>query len=156
MNRPSLVVAMVVVAVLPGCAAQTAVFSDSDKAAIRTSIEEFTAAMSKGDHAAAAALYAEDGVIMPPNAAAAEGRAEVQKALASMGRPQSFSQPVVDIEGEGTLAYARLDYDVTFTPPNATAPASDKGKVLIVMRKEADGTWRTIQGMFNSNLPAPR
>jgi ketosteroid isomerase-like protein len=30
---------------------------------------------------------------------------------------------------------------------------SDKAKVLIVMRKQADGNWRTTRGMVNSNLP---
>lgn len=155
-NRSTLVMVTLLVAALSGCATQTTVFSDSDKAAIRTTIEEFTAAVNRGDHAAAASSYAENGVIMPPNGPAAEGRAAIQKVLEALGRPQAFSQPVVEIEGEGTLAYARVDYDLTMNPPNAKAPVNDKGKVLIVMRKEPDGTWRTIRGMFNSNLPAAR
>jgi uncharacterized protein (TIGR02246 family) len=156
LNHRALTVAVLLVAALPGCATQTAAFSDSDKSGIRTTVEEFMAAINRGDHAAAAALYAENGVIMPPNGPAVEGRAGIQKVLEGLGRPQAFSQSIVEIEGEGNLAYAHLDFDLTMTPPNATAPVNDRGKGLIVMRKEADGRWRTIRGMHNSSLPASR
>lgn len=155
-NRSTLVMVTLLVAALSGCATQTTVFSDSDKAAIRTAIEEFAAAITKRDFATAASIYSEDGVHLGPNAPPLEGRAAIQKSFESWGRVQAFSQPIVEIDGDGSLAYAQLEYDLTLTPPKAAAPVNDKGKVLIVMRKEPDGTWRTIRGMHNSNLPAPR
>jgi len=137
-----------------GCASPPPAFTDTDRTAIRSAIEEFTAAVNKGDFATAVAVgYTKDGVIMPPNAPAVEGRDGIQKAFEAMGRPVAFSQPVVEIEGEGNLAYARVNYDLTLTPPNAKTPVNDKGKAFIVMRKEADGRWRTVRGMWNSDLP---
>lgn len=141
---------------LSGCANAPTAFTDAERTAIRSVIEEFTSAVNRSDFATAASLYAEDGVIMPPNAPAVEGRAGIQKVLEGFGRPQAFSQPVVEVEGEGDLAYARVSYDLTFTPPNTTTPVNDKGKVLIVLRKQSDGKWRTIRGMHNSDLPAAR
>lgn len=154
--RRSLALAILSALGLSGCANAPAAFTDAERDAIRSTIEEFTSAVSRGDAATAASLYAEDGVIMPPNAPAVEGRVGVQKTLEGFGRPQAFSQPVVEIDGEGDLAYARVRYDLTFTPPGSTTPANDKGKVLIVLRKESDGKWRTIRGMHNSDLPAAR
>lgn len=154
--RRTLALAILSALGLWGCAKAPAAFTDAERAAIRAVIEDFTKAVNTGDFAAAASWYAEDGTIMPPNGAAVEGRAGIQKWFESMGRPQAFSQPVVEIDGEGNLAYARLTYDLTLTPTNAKAPVNDKGKILIVMRKESDGKWRTVRGTWNSNLPVAR
>lgn len=152
----TLVMATLLVSALSGCAAKdTSAFTDADRTAIRAAVDSFTTAVKNGDYAAAASYYAEDGVVMPPNFPAVEGRAGIQSTLQSFGKVSAFSQPVVEIEGVGDLAYARLNFDLTLTPPNTTAPMTDKGKVLIVMRKQADGKWRTTRGMFNSDLPMP-
>ena len=152
----TLVVAMFIASGLSACAAKgPPAFTDADGTAIRAVIDSFTSAIKAGDYATAASYYTEDAVFMPQNAPAVEGRAGIQKAFESFGRVSEFSQPVVEVEGVGDLAYARLNADFTFTPPNATTPMSDKDKVLIVMRKQADGKWRTTRGMVNSNLPMP-
>lgn len=36
----------------------------------------------------------------------------------------------------------------------ATDAISDTGKILIVFRKQADGTWRRLADAWNSDLPA--
>ena len=151
--RRSLALAILSALGLSGCANAPGAFTDAERDAIRTSIEEFTRAVGKGDFATAAGLDAEDGVIMPPNTPAVEGRAGIQKTLEGFGRPQAFSQPVVEIDGVGDLAYARVNYARTLTPPNTTTPVNDTGKVLIVLRKQSDGKWRTTRGIFNSDLP---
>ena len=151
----TLVVAMFLASGLSACANAPPAFTDADRSAISSAIESFTNAIKTGDYATAASWYAVDAVFMPPNAPAVEGRPAIQKALESFGKVSAFSQPVVEIDGVGDLAYARVNFDLTLTPPNTTTPMTDKGKVLIVMRKEADGKWRTARGMFNSDLPVP-
>jgi len=141
---------------LAGCAkTPPSSFTDADRTAIRATVDSFTNAIRKGDYATAASYYTEDGVFMPPNTPAVKGRAEIQKQFGTFGRVSAFSQPIVEIDGVGDLAYARLSADLTFTPPNTTAAMTDKSKVLIVMRKQADGNWRTAAGMVNSDLPMP-
>jgi uncharacterized protein (TIGR02246 family) len=141
---------------LAGCSANSpSTFTDADRTAIRAVVDSFTNAVRKGDYATAASYYAADGVFMPSNAPAVEGRAGIQKAFETLGRVTAFSQPIVELEGVGDLAYARLNADLTFTPPNATAAMTDKAKVLIVLRKQTDGSWRTTRGMVNSNMPMP-
>lgn len=153
---PTLAVTTFFAAALAGCAANApSSFTDADRTAIRATVDSFTNAIKKGDYATAASYYAENAVFMPPNAPAVEGRAGIQKAFETFGRVTAFSQPIVELDGVGDLAYARLNADLTFIPPNATTPMSDKSKVLIVMRKQADGNWRTTAGMVNSDLPMP-
>ena len=151
---PTLVVTTLLTSALAGCAANApASLSDADRTAIRATVDSFTNAIRKGDYGTAASYYAENGVFMPPNAPAVEGRAEIEKAFGTFGKVTAFSQPIVELDGVGDLAYARLNADLTFIPPNAKSTMTDKSKVLIVMRKQADGGWRTVAGMVNSNLP---
>jgi len=151
----TLVVAMFVASGLSACSKTPAAFSDADRSSIQAAVDSFTNAIKSGDYAAAASWYTVDAVFMPPNAPVVEGRPAIQKTLESFGKVSAFSQPVVEVDGVGDLAYARVNFDLTFTPPNATTPMTDKGKVIIVMRKEADGKWRTSRGIFNSDLPLP-
>ena len=152
----TLVVAMFITAGLSACAKTPAAFTDADRTFIQAAVtDSFTNAVKSGDYAAAASWYTVDAVFMPANAPVVEGRPAIQKHFESFGKVSAFSQSVVEVDGVGDLAYARVNFDLTFTPPNTTTPMSDKGKVLIVMRKEADGKWRTSRGIFNSDLPLP-
>ena len=152
----TLVVAMFVASGLSACSKTPAAFSDADRTFIQAAVtDSFTNAVKSGDYATAASWYTVNAVFMPPNAPAVEGRPAIQKNFESFGKVSAFSQSVVEVDGVGDLAYARANFDLTFTPPNTTTPMSDKGKVLIVMRKEADGKWRTSRGIFNSDLPLP-
>ena len=151
----TIVVAMFLASGLSACAAKgPAAFTDADGTAIRATVDSFTNAVKNNDFAGAASYYAEDGVIMPPNTPAVTGRAGIQKGFEGFGHIDAFSQAVLEVDGVGDLAFARATYDVTFTPAGAKAPINDKGKVLIVMRKQADGKWRTIRGMHSSDLPS--
>jgi uncharacterized protein (TIGR02246 family) len=141
---------------LSACDKTPPAFTDADRSAIRSAVDSFTAAVNKNDYATAVSYYSEDGILMPPHAPAVTGRAEIKKNLEGLGRVGSFSQPVLEVDGVGDLAYARMTFDLTIIPPNATSAVSDKGKVLIVLRKQADGKWRTTRGMFNSDLAPPR
>ena len=152
----TLVVAMFLASGLSACASNTpAAFTDADRTTIQAEVDSFTNSIKSGDYAAAASWYTMDAVFMAPNAPAVEGRPAIQKTLESFGRVSAMSQPVVEVDGVGDLAYARINFDMTVTPPNTTTPMTDKGKGIIVMRKEADGKWRTSRGIFNSDLPMP-
>ena len=117
---PTLAVTMFLASGLSACAAKSpAAFTDADRAEVSSTIASFTNAVRNNDFATAASWYVEDGVIMPPNAPAVKGRAGIQKGFEGFGHVDAFSQPVVEIDGVGDLAYARVNYDVTFTPAKA-------------------------------------
>ncbi len=141
---------------LTGCAAKTAPISESDRSAMRSAVDDFTKAILSGDFAAAAAHWAEDGTALPPHAAPAHGRPEIQKLFAGFGKTTAFKQDVLETDGRGDLAYSRIAFDVTFTPPGATTSITDKGKGILVWTKQSDGSWLVTRGAWNSDLPLPK
>ena len=148
--------AAVCAVVLTGCSASSAAISESDRGAMKSAVDGFTKAILGGDFAAAAAYWAEDATALPPHAATAHGRPAIQKLFAGFGKTTAFKQDVLETDGRGDLAYSRIAFDVTFTPPGATASITDKGKGILVWGKQRDGTWLVTRGAWNSDLPLPK
>jgi ketosteroid isomerase-like protein len=45
-------------------------------------------------------------------------------------------------------------YSMTTSAPKGKKPVTDKGKYVTVFRKQADGTWKVVADVTNSDLPA--
>jgi len=136
-----------------GCQ-QPAGFSAADRTAIRQSDENFTKLINAKDWKGALALYAEDAIELPPNQAAVQGKAAIQAWLEAFPPFSNFQEQSLEIEGQTDLAYDRGIYSMTLTPAGA-APIIDRGKYLTILRKQADGTWKVVRDIFNSDLPLP-
>jgi ketosteroid isomerase-like protein len=63
----------------------------------------------------------------------------------------AFDFRMLDLQGDGHLAFMRAAWSITVTPPGTT-PVSDSGKILIVFKKQADGSWLTVADAWNSDL----
>ncbi len=124
---------------LLACAAQqqaTGGLSDSDETAIRQLVQELATAGETGEYQRLGRFFTDDAVWMPQDQAAVEGRSAIQ-AWFTVGAID-WDHQVLEVNGSGDFAYVRatftLDLDVEgFTPYT--------GKVLAVMRKQADGSW---------------
>lgn len=101
------------------------------------------------DWAGWAALYADDAVFHPANAAAVRGRAAIQAWGEAYPKLDAIEFSNVQVSGEGNLAYGTSRYALTFKglPP-------DKGKQLAVFRRGMGG-WQVVAASFNSDLPLP-
>ena len=143
-----------VVAGVAGCQ-QAAPLSAADQAAVRASVDSFTARVTRADWPSAVALYSADVHFMPPNQPAVEGRDALLTWMKAFPPINSFALTVDEVSGEGSVAYVRGHYAMTFTPPGAKAPVADAGKFLEVHRRAADGTWPNVADMFNSDKPVP-
>jgi ketosteroid isomerase-like protein len=64
-----------------------------------------------------------------------------------------FRPQIIEVDGRGDLAYVRGTYSMMLTLPGATEPINDTGKYIEIWRKQADGSWRVIRDIFNSDLP---
>ncbi|MFN0181722.1 MAG: YybH family protein [Gemmatimonadales bacterium] len=149
--------------VLLGCqqAAETPEQRDArittESAAARTAIEarnaEFMTHFNQGHGEQVAALYAEDGAVMAPNAPAVEGHAAIQRMVTDFAAMKAqvtlITQSVV---ANGPMALERGTFRMTFMPPGATTAAADTGKYLVHWRN-VDGKWLLVEDMFNSDLP---
>jgi len=116
---------------------------------IRGLVDTFDSSMRAGNVAGFMALYADDAVLMPPNAPAFNGRAAVQQFWGGLLATGSTDVDLVpdDIQVSGNMAVERGHYEVT-------KPFRDSGKYVVVWRKRA-GKWLITHDIFNSNLTPP-
>jgi ketosteroid isomerase-like protein len=127
---------------------------EADRAAIRQADENFVKLRNARDSKGLAALYAEDAILLPPNRAAVQGRAAIQAWLEASPPVSNFQLKLLEIEGRGDLAYDRGTYSMTVNPAGA-APIEERGKSILLWRKQADGSWKILRKIWNSDLPLP-
>jgi uncharacterized protein (TIGR02246 family) len=134
-----------------------AVDTAGDEQAIRGQVDRWLQLVKAKDASGIAALYAEDGAVMPPNAPIGKGRAAIQQAWASMMRTPgfdlTFNPEQIVISSSGDMALDRGTYNLTVAPAGTTQ--TDTGKYVVVWRK-IGGDWKAAADIFNSNLPAGR
>jgi len=135
--------------------AAAAVNVGADEQAIRGQVDRWLQLVKAKDAAGIAALYAEDGAVMPPNAAIGKGRAAIQQAWASMmqtpGFDLTFDPEQIIVSASGDMALDRGTYRLAVAP-NGTAQ-TDTGKYVVVWRK-IGSEWKAAADIFNSDLPA--
>ena len=117
--------------------------------------DEFAAAMNAKDAQRAAALYAADAVVMPPNGEIIHGRTAIEaswKQLLEQGLSEVRSKSL-DSGAAGDLAFETGTFELTIQVPGGPV-IQDRGKYMNVLRRSRDGRWRTVYDMWNSSLPA--
>jgi len=131
---------------------QVAGLADEDVAAIRASTEAYLQAWKSGDDAALAALFTEDGILMPPNESAIQARDAI-RAWEDLPPPIEANLTIVEIDGRGDLAYVRGTYTDTYKAIDKPGLIQDTGKYIEILRKQQDGSWLIAILIFNSDLP---
>jgi uncharacterized protein (TIGR02246 family) len=120
--------------------------------AIADANEMFMAAFGQGDAAGLAALYTEDGQVLPPNGDFVTGKQAIQgfwQALMDMGI-KAAKLEIVEVEGHGDTAI-----DVSkYTLKGEAGQVLDQGKYIVIWKRE-DGQWKLHRDIFNSSMPAP-
>jgi uncharacterized protein (TIGR02246 family) len=127
---------------------------EADRTAIRQVDENYVKLANARDSKGVSALYAEDAIVLPPNQAAVQGRAAIQAFWEAPPPISNFQVQILEIEERGDLAYSRETCSITVSPTGA-APVEDHGKGLTIWRKQADGSWKMLRDIWNSDLPLP-
>jgi ketosteroid isomerase-like protein len=123
-------------------------FTAQDEAAIRRMFDVSPGYIKAGDFASWAALYADDGVLQPPNAPRIKGRSNLQAWGEAFPQVLDLAFFDVQIRGEGHLAYGTSGYRL-----EVKDAAPETGKQLVVFRRATDGSWKIVAASFNSDLP---
>ncbi|MCH6550371.1 MAG: nuclear transport factor 2 family protein [Proteobacteria bacterium] len=121
----------------------------TDLEGLKAMQDVWQSAFDARDSAALAAIYAEDGALMPPNSDTMIGRAAIEAFWAD------FQASGIGVEGKDTEVYAHGDvgYKVgTYTVTDAGGATIDEGKYVEIWR-QVDGKWQIYRGIWNSNLP---
>lgn len=147
--------------VLYACAAQQQSASGGSPRGVegvRTQIEQaairFSDAFNRGDVAALAAMYDTGAVVLAPNAPPMHGRQNIEAFWAG-AKQQGFKTVnlvVNSVELIGAHAIELGSYTLVVQPPGQ-GEITDRGKYMVVWRRQPDGTWKLYRDMFNTSMP---
>jgi ketosteroid isomerase-like protein len=126
--------------------------------AVRAADEGWLTVFAAKDVQKSVAFLADDGAVLAPNAPIAQGREAISKSFAGFfALPDlkiSWHADKVEVAKSGELGYTSGTYQMTFNDPSGkTIP--DQGKYVTVWKKQADGTWKVLLDIFNTDMPAP-
>jgi len=115
-------------------------------------VEVFMAAFARGDAAGLAALYTEEGQVLPPNGDFVTGHEQLE---AFWGAVFGMGVKKAEIEMGEVEAYGDTAVEVSrFTMLGDAGQVLDKGKFIVVWKQE-DDQWKLHRDIFNSSMPPP-
>src|ERR1700739_1940772 len=121
--------------------------------AIRAADEAWLRAYTEKDLDNAVALCDEQGSMLMPNAPIATGKDAITKLIASHlalhYSKLTWHPNRVGVARSGELGYTSGTYELSFKDASGK-PIGDKGKYLIVWKKQPDNTWKVLFDMSNS------
>jgi uncharacterized protein (TIGR02246 family) len=128
----------------------------SDEAAIREADAASVKAIAAKQVNATVSYYDEEASILMPNAPIVAGREEIRKAWEQMFSTPGFNlapkTTKVEVARSGDLAYAQGTYEFTANDPQGK-PVHDRGKFVVVWKKQTDGAWKIVADIWNSDIP---
>lgn len=127
--------------------------SDAAKVLVKLD-EEWSAAAGKRDVEKVASYYAEDAVAYPPNEPVCVGREAAKKVWAAYFSEPSFNiswkSTHAEMATSGEIGFTSGTYEDSFKGPDGNL-VHETGKFLCVWKKQADGSWKAIHDMWNTD-----
>jgi uncharacterized protein (TIGR02246 family) len=130
----------------------------ADESAVRDTDAQWSKTAMANDLDGTVSFYTDDASLLPPNAPLATGKQAIRAVWASMLSPDttvSWQVSKADVARSGDLAYVMGTYQIAAKNPRGKSQ-EDHGKMVEVFKKQADGKWKTVADIFNSDVPAPR
>ncbi len=129
----------------------------ADRAAIDKFRDGYQAAFSSNDASAAGAYFIESAVSMPPNKEALVGRQAITDDMVAMfeGMSAELTISSEEVEVAGDWAFDRGTFTMKMTPKGDGEPMEDKGKYIVILQRQMDGSWKLAREIWNSDNPLP-
>jgi ketosteroid isomerase-like protein len=130
----------------------------ADEAALRRADEDWSKAAGAKDVDKTVSYYADDALVLPPNGAAINTKDAIRKIWNEMLMAPGFSggwkTTKVEVARSGEIGYVSGTWEFTMNDASGK-PATDRGKFTEVWKKQADGSWKCVVDIWNSDLPLP-
>jgi uncharacterized protein (TIGR02246 family) len=125
-----------------------------DALAITHLVTEWADAFNAGDMDRLMALYGPDVVYMYQDGPTDIGKTSLATGYQAMlDRNNGHLSPHIDeISVFGKIAFLRGTFQLTMTPKTGGKPYETHRRLLEILHKEHDGTWRVIRGMNNVDV----
>jgi len=128
----------------------------NDESAIRAVLASYNGALNTGSTDAALALYADDGVFMPPYSPSAVGKEVVRKAYDAVFRELKFDVKFTIAElvmMAPNWAYVRTNSAGATGHASTGKTTAEANQELFIFRKDGDGEWRIARYSFSPTNP---
>ena len=155
LSQMTLVIGAVIA--LSACAPATPAPVDTaaEEAALKAVTAGWLEAYNAGDVEKIVAMYAEEGVLMPPHAAVATGHAAIRAFLmADTAGAKAAGVKLVPGTAVAGVAGETGWESGSYTITDATGATVDSGSYLSVSRK-VNGKWLYVRDTYNSDRPLP-
>jgi uncharacterized protein (TIGR02246 family) len=129
----------------------------ADESAVKDQDAQWSKVAGANDLDGTVSYYTDDASILPPNAPIATGKQAIRAVWATLLNPDttvSWQVTKADAARSGELAYVTGVYQITAKNPKGKSQ-EDRGKLVEVWKKQADGKWKVVTDIFNSDLPLP-
>src|SRR6185503_19796514 len=127
------------------------------EAEVRSAESAWSSTGSSGDLETFVAFYVDYATLAPPNRPRATGKEAIRSVVRELFALPSFTlrfdPDKVEVARSRELAYARGTYQLSFKNPQG-AQVTDRGKYVAVYRRQPNGSWKAVEDIFNSDLPA--
>ena len=148
----SAVMGAAVLLLLPSCA--PTVDTDAIAKELTRLDDDWSAAAAAKDIDKVASYYAADANVYPNNSPLAVGRDAARKlwaeGLADSTYTISWKTVHAGASRSGDIGFTAGTYEDSFKEPGGTM-VNEKGKYLCVWAKQADGTWKAIHDIWNTD-----
>ncbi len=136
-----------------GCRGSDTAEATHDKEVITAMSKARAQAFTEGDAAGIAVHFTADAYLMAPDKPIYQGRDAVESYYQSIfdeyrTELESYYE---EVEVSGELAYGRGEAKVTLFPKAGGDSLVSTAKYLNILKKQADGTWKTTHDVWNSN-----
>lgn len=126
----------------------------ADEATLRNLDAEWSKAAGAKDLEKTVSYYSDDALVMAPNIPVLKGKEQARgmwKGMFSVpGFGGGWTATKVEVARSGDLGYVTGTYELSETDASGK-PMTDKGKYLEIWKKQADGSWKCVADMFNSD-----
>ncbi|MGA3100252.1 MAG: DUF4440 domain-containing protein [Terracidiphilus sp.] len=125
---------------------------------LRALDEEWSATAARNDLDGTVVFYADNAVLLPPNAPIATDKKSIRESCAGLLGPHtavSWKWSKVEVAQSGELGYIYGSYKLTISASSESGAVNDTGKFLEVWKKQPSGKWKCIVDTYNSDLPVP-
>jgi ketosteroid isomerase-like protein len=141
-----------------GCAEAPKDTRAADETTIRALDAQWAKSAAAKDVDATVGYYADDASLLAPNAPIASDKASIRAAWSALLGPDTslnWQASKVEVARSSDLAYVQGVYQFS-TKDAHGKPEMDRGKFVEVWKKQADGNWKVVEDIFNTDLPAQK
>ena len=129
----------------------------ADIEAIKSVINQLSYAHDSGDLDSFLATHTEDVIFMPPGEESLYSKTAVRERFTPMFEffNLKIAPSIDEVEVSGDLAFVRYSYSLQVIPKTEGEMMELNGKVIFVLTRQSDSSWKITHYISNFNSPSP-